>query len=1150
MSFIPNFFGWLAGLTSSVKWEWKETIQDNGRGPAGSSGTNGANSAGLQDPVPPNGIRRLPNVINEYKSYLRENLNNRFKSHSLLRFLEQINSRNDMRKLYDTLGLIDEFQSLEEQFHLLRDQINFLPFYSSLLERISEFAKGPNSGENKKVLSYLYTATLGRMYNLKDCGESELIINIREYLNLANENIKTLKDLQKMNNKVEVINKYKENYKKGIDKKIAEAKSFIKNQISPEIENIKMKIDSQLNSLIEETITLQKQAEKERNVLVEKKKELENALAMKGIFSCFQLISGIVSFINPVGAIVGAVIEATSTVAESLVLGNQQKTLNLSPDVVSAIKSAGDQIKELKNQKVAYLSKLLDNVSEEIKKNPEKLSDMAGKINDIKDKLKKASEDKNNFKQVKMLENELKRELRRKEDDLKIHSNDKKSVEARKVIGKITQIAKFGSLLLNLFDKMKADTEKMDAVTEAMEKLGDKIKKLREYEDTIYDTIEPMLQEMEDHMKEISEKLGSKSQVSLDVTKWQVQSTLKDMKLQMERLTEGFVVKDELSRSIEKLDEVMTTMINLYDRIQSYQNQHDLANYIADISSVSASNIPIKDQLLVNAVNRLEFAIRANIVLKQYKSAMDAFKQWVFPFADSYIEKSMLPSQLELDTNIQNLVQNATREIERIKQKLDLYNASVKNGDQYLVCEEFSSRYVSSQPFFTWRNEEYGGLISNLLSGQEIVLKADIKKSPPLKDAIKFSEIDFDFKTINESAQSLLSETLKGFDIRATHLGNSYYRYADKVFLITSDSVTISYSFEKNNDGMPIRSNEVYNKLKSGDLLLSPYTLWEIRLINRTHQYFFQDLESYKNAISLELSGFGSYVDMNAFRPATYNSFIMGNSSNLPLLMPKATGVNQCRRSKYRLERSPNEFVEDRYYMNNGATNGMSSPINFLCNFLKTYFISNAIISINQLFIKEEISVRSYEDCSGLSEKYPESKISDSTLTSNLTVTDTVVTDAIFPKYKDNEERNEQISDTSFQVNFDGDNSCSKSFLLNNQKDRSNNYLIQAPDLNCSLLLADLVTRTITGNRYESSMHECLLSPREVIAEKINHLEVQSENGIKQNLQRLLSEKEDVRPNSWLSMLNGYTKTMLQFLGLAGSNYSQEYIQDVRNLFI
>ncbi|GIY70357.1 uncharacterized protein CEXT_753831 [Caerostris extrusa] len=268
------------------------------------------------------------------------------------------------------------------------------------------------------------------------------------------------------------------------------------------------------------------------------------------------------------------------------------------------------------------------------------------------------------------------------------------------------------------------------------------------------------------------------------------------------------------------MEEVMTTLVNVYGRIQVYQEQQSLANYIADISSTAANDINISKPELVSALNELEIHIRSNLVLKQYKTAVDAFKQWIFPFAHTFLETSMLPSHLELEENIENLAQNAFAQIEKMKLKLDLYKTSVKSSDKYLNIAEFNSRYVSTEPFFVWKNEEY----------------------------------------VNETKQSRINEVLKGFDIIANHLGNSYYRYDNKIYLITSDSQSIFYSIEKNTAGEPVRKNWVYQKLKNGDLMLSPYTLWEIKMINSTSKISFRDLEVYKNEFDLELSGFGSYV--------------------------------------------------------------------------------------------------------------------------------------------------------------------------------------------------------------------------------------------------------------------------------------------------
>ncbi|CAL1288930.1 unnamed protein product [Larinioides sclopetarius] len=1145
----PKWLPYVFGSREYSEWTWKENIQSYRTCSAGRNGTDGKNPVDPQGPLPAHGISRPTNVINEYKTFLRVNINNRFEKHSLLRFLDQVNSNNDVRMLYNTLALVDEFRDLEEKFHELSVQIDFSPFYLSLLDRISEYAKrradDPDSSENKKVLNYLYTATLGRIYNLRENSETNLIIDIRKYLNLIKENIKILKDQQTINNKANVINKYKENYKKGIDRKIEEANSLIEEHISPEIQNINEEIDDELNSLVEETIAKQKQAEKDLQKLAEKKEELVDALTTKGLFGVFHIIGGIVSFLGPVGKIAGAIIEATSTVGESLALSVQQRTLKLPPDVLSVIDTLGDQIESMRNKKIAYLNKLLDDLSEEVGKNPEKLGDMTDKTADIKDRLQKVINKKMDFKEVGVLERELKEELERKGHDLKIHSSDQKGIDASKAIGKIAQVAQFGSLLLHFYEKIKEDKDKMNAVTDAMKGMKDEIRMLCKYEKNIYDTIVPMLQEMEEHMKDIRDKLGTESPVALDVEKWQVQSTLKDLRSQMQRFTKDFKVKNSLDRSIEKLNDAMTTLIIIYDRIQSYRQQQNEANYVADISSVAANRINIKNEEFSKAINLLESKIRANIVLQQYKSALDALKQWVFPFADLYIDNPMLPSQLELDANGENLVQNAAKEIETIKQRIDTYDATLTSEEQHLECEEFSSRYTSTQPFFIWKSEELGGLISSLLSGKEVVLKADVNYSAPHKDAIKFSEIDFHFKTKNETAQPLLYETLKGFDIQAIHLGNSYYRYSEKIFLITSNSVSISYSYENDDDGIPVRFNEAYSTLKSGDLLLSPYTLWEVKLINKpnTLNYSFKDLDSYKHDTNLELSGFGRYVDMTMFRSGSRKPTTTYGNTTSPLLRSKRTGKKECNRSKNRSTRAIKEIAADDDFVTNDASKVLSSPINFLCSFFKTCFVSNMVISINRIFFGEKTSVRNQGDCSD------ESSGIGPKVVPNSTITDTVKADMDSVEDHWNKERIGRKSDTISSVDFKDNKSFTKSLLLNNQRNRSDNLLTVVPDLNSSLLLVDLVTRTVTGSRYKSPMDECLLSAQEVTLGKISDGVVRSESDIKRMLQHHLSENEEGKSSSWFGEVNSYAESILRFLGLMGKNDTEEYVQEVRHLF-
>lgn len=950
----------------SSDWNLQDRVH-NRRAQSGKNGTDGANTRNMENPKAAVKINEPAKIINEYKIYLRKNLNDCFKKPSLIQFLNQLDNNNNVKNVYDTLGFVDELQGLEEQFYKLNKDIDFLPFYQSLLNRITEYAQNLKDVENliehKKVISYLYTAILGKINNLQDNLESNLIVNIPAYLNSVKKDIDTLKDLKKIKNKVDIINKYKQEYKNGIDAKIKEAEYFIENEITPEIDNIGTEIDKEINSLVAEVVKLERKVEEETKELIEIKQELQNTLALGKIFGILKILGGIVSFFGPVGTIAGSLVGAGSTIVEALVLdtqNSQHRTLELQQSVVN-LQSLKDQIKTISDQK-NNLNKLVKDISEEINKYPEKLGHISVKIVDIQNRLNKVNEHKFNYKKVQVLENELKVILQEEGDLIKAQQGitDHKTQKAIAVIEKYIKITQVG---FDIYNKYKNDKAQLDAITHAIKQKENELQTLKQYEEKIYDTIAPILQNIQNDLNDIASKLGTKSHVSLNVIKWRVQDTLRDTKLHMKQLTKTFKVKDNLARCVEKLEEAMTTLINVYDHIQDYQKQQNLANYIADISSITASNINIvNDSNLKKAVENLEIIIQSNIVLQRYKVAIDAFKQFVFPFAHLYFEELILPSYLKLGSNIDAIVSKAATEIEHIQTKLEDYQQTVRQYDKTIGTGDFNSNGTAIQPFFVWKNEQHKNMISKLLSGQEVIVKADIINSAIDKDAIKFNHIELQFKAKDEIKQSEINNILTAFEISATHLGNSYYRYDDKIYLIITNSYTIDYYFERrHNDQKPVHTSMVYDKINYGNFILSPYTTWKIRLYNVPNKYnfTFSDLEIYKDEIDLELSGYARYVkhryiselDLlveNYYKTVnTYDQLDLNVESKI--LNTCGTVLNQ------RYVRSVDEAdkVCDAC-ATNGAVFSMSSPVNYVCNLLKETILKlknlNPVDQIKSLF--------------------------------------------------------------------------------------------------------------------------------------------------------------------------------------------------------
>ncbi|KAF8789863.1 hypothetical protein HNY73_007772 [Argiope bruennichi] len=227
----------------------KERLKKS-KGIPGKNGIDGANTVGLQYAKSAYVWKEPAKIVNKYKKFSRENMIDRFTRNPRFQFLEKINSNGKVNSIYDTAGFIDEFEGLEEQIHGLKEEVDFIPFYQSLLSRISEYSKNlkdeEKSSEHKKVLNYLYTATLGRIYNLKDDSESNLIVNIAGYLDIVKREIETLKDIQKVEIKAEIIRKYQERYKDNLDRKIEEAKHIVEKLITPEMANISKDITTKL----------------------------------------------------------------------------------------------------------------------------------------------------------------------------------------------------------------------------------------------------------------------------------------------------------------------------------------------------------------------------------------------------------------------------------------------------------------------------------------------------------------------------------------------------------------------------------------------------------------------------------------------------------------------------------------------------------------------------------------------------------------------------------------------------------------------------------------------------------------------------------------------------------------------------------------
>lgn len=365
---------------------------------------------------------------------------------------------------------------------------------------------------------------------------------------------------------------------------------------------------------------------------------------------------------------------------------------------------------------------------------------------------------------------------------------------------------------------------------------------------------------MEENFYNVTDKFASHSHIVL--TEWGVSRALKDMRYQFKQLMKIFKLETSFLHCAENLEEAIIVTIDLYERIQNYQQQKELANYIeSTINFEAANSLNTEDPAIYSAFGYLEEEINASLALNKYAVAKNALRQYVFPFAQFYIDELTLPSNSKLKNDFKILFNTAINQVNNINSKVKEFRTSINNQfDGFIMKAHFNRGYISTKPFFVWENRTHKDVIFKLLSGEKVALKADVLKSDDDKDVIKLIEIGMNFIALDAASQTELKNSLKKYMINATHLGNSSYKFHNNIYLIKSNSQKIVFSFEKDTNGKPLHKNNVYCKIETGNMMLSPYAMWEIQLINSSKMNDFDELKMFNGKVDLELVGYASYL--------------------------------------------------------------------------------------------------------------------------------------------------------------------------------------------------------------------------------------------------------------------------------------------------
>ncbi len=332
--------------------------------------------------------------------------------------------------------------------------------------------------------------------------------------------------------------------------------------------------------------------------------------------------------------------------------------------------------------------------------------------------------------------------------------------------------------------------EYIQAVGGEMEDLNQQLLALQKQKQKVGEYFPEILVTLGGHPEKFTEILKAKSAAGLALSKWEIKSFLSSVKGTIRtELSMGYTKSDqEIIRCFDLMDSLFTIMIEVYDRIQEYNDQKLLANYLAELQEAGSSWLAdYSDQMLKRAIVETEMLKAKNLLLLGYKHTMGSFALWAFPFA-SYLDADFQVPIVKANSTsglVQNVALSVAEQTRVLERKLSDYYSSIAPFDHIRHWKQFKGSNVESPPavltdsFYIWTERD---IITGLLKGEKLVLTPKVQRGPAAMDAIKFKTLRLDFKSLDKDREAALVKQLTAnFSVSMNHLGGSHFLCSGQV---------------------------------------------------------------------------------------------------------------------------------------------------------------------------------------------------------------------------------------------------------------------------------------------------------------------------------------------------------------------------------
>lgn len=801
----------------------------------------------VQSPSPRLPLDFISSII-EYKTFLRANMRN-----SLVEITytyDAINSNPDISQAYTVVDFIAELTSLEKQFNELKEYVDLMPFYNDILNRIENYVitiGEKQSVSDQEVFALLYSTILSRTLCMRSGHDSDLIIDIENFFDIIIDNVHKLDETAR----ILMIEEHRTKYNEGINTTIDEAMDYVRNEVRPEIKKLFLTLDIEMREVLDETLARQANTNEELKSKLGNAKLIRRYAMLRKVADVFHLACETIPFLGTRGKIFGNLINIGVAIRKNAMVDPEVVEIELPAGVTRVQNELDEHLKaSVRNRIDAFESELCKLNSTVSGMGFDKFNDQLdtlislGKIIQLRNPL--VNDDINRlFGNFSEFVHKQQKELATVEGTAEILENLEKTANVLVVI----------ETSITMYRQFLNKNERLDAIGQAINADRKALIALKVIEAEIVAELVPMINGLQYNIDDVQKNLNGKSLVALDVQQWKVHETLRSVERKLLHFIGGFKNEYDVENCLIKICEAFNLIVNIYDRIQNYQDQSKLVTYLSDLQSVGRRHLRSHNAQFED----LQFNLQANIILSQYNRAIEAFKQAAFPFAARYLDMYQLPAALSVDRNISSVIAAVADRAESLSTRMKELNTTVINEDDGRIHLAYFDRDSAGiQPFYVWPNNEVKDKLNELFDGKKIYLTADVKRSSKW-NAIKFNVVDLQFHSSNQSISEELNRILQSFHVSLTHMGESDYRCNDQFYTINSRPQTIKYSFGKRNQE-PVDRSVVYDKLRSGVKLLSPYTLWAIQLSRGP----FEELKPFVDSVDIELHGKGQYVNEGA----------------------------------------------------------------------------------------------------------------------------------------------------------------------------------------------------------------------------------------------------------------------------------------------